>query len=124
MLTLIKNGYVIDPSSGREGIFDILIEEDRIIKVGSSLISEDEEKENMNHGKLTVIDAKGKYVMPGFVDLHVHLREPGFEYKETIETGSLAAAAGGFTTICSMPNTNPVTDSFATISDLWIELRK
>lgn len=124
MLTLIKNGYVIDPSSGREGIFDILIQEERIIKVGSSLISEDEEKENMNHGKLTVIDAKGKYVMPGFVDLHVHLREPGFEYKETIETGSLAAAAGGFTTICSMPNTNPVTDSFATISDLLDRAKK
>jgi dihydroorotase (multifunctional complex type) len=61
--------------------------------------------------KLTVIEAAGKLVMPGFIDLHVHLREPGYEYKETIATGAMAAAAGGFTTICPMPNTKPVTDS-------------
>ncbi|MBH1940164.1 dihydroorotase [Mobilitalea sibirica] len=109
MLTLIKNGYIIDPKAKREGIFDILIEGDRIKRIDSNIIPEK---------SATIIDASGKTIMPGFIDLHVHLREPGYEYKETIKTGSMAAAAGGFTTICPMPNTKPATDSSEVIR--WI----
>jgi dihydroorotase len=109
MLTLIKNGYVIDPASGREGIYDVLIKGERIEKVAAGIEADEA-------GADTVIDATGKYVMPGFIDLHVHLREPGYEYKETIATGSMAAAAGGYTSICPMPNTKPATDSGAMIS--------
>ena len=98
---LIKNGYILDPFSGTEGISDLYLE-DGIIK---------EIKREINREANEVIDASGMYVMPGFIDLHVHLREPGFEYKETIATGSKAAARGGYTTICPMPNTNPATDS-------------
>lgn len=101
MITLIKNGYVLNPAANMEGIMDILVEDDTIKVIEPSITA----KANR------VIDAAGMYVMPGFIDLHVHLREPGGEYKETIATGSMAAAAGGYTTICPMPNTNPVIDS-------------
>lgn len=98
---LIKGGHVIDP--GRvNGPADVLIEKGKIVAVGQNLGA-------ASH--LTVIDATGKLVLPGFVDLHVHLREPGFEYKETIATGTAAAVAGGFTSVCCMPNTNPVNDN-------------
>lgn len=111
MRILIKKGYVIDPSSDREGIYDILIENDIISRVDTDInTSEYMEQTSDKEGQFLVIDAYGKYVMPGFIDLHVHLREPGYEYKETIRTGSMAAAAGGYTTICPMPNTNPATD--------------
>ena len=117
MFILIKNGYVIDPASEREGIYDLLIEGDTIRDVKESIdITELEKRAQEEKKELKVIDAAGKYVMPGFIDLHVHLREPGFEYKETIMTGAKAAAAGGFTTICPMPNTKPVTDSKEMIS--------
>ncbi len=98
---LIKNGYVIDPATDREEICDILVEDKHIVEVGQNIAKDADQ----------CIDATGCYVMPGFIDLHVHLREPGFEYKETIQTGALAAAHGGFTSICPMPNTNPVIDS-------------
>lgn len=112
MLTLIKRGYVIDPASGREGQYDVLIDGERIRQIESDLSAEATERLAKEEQKqFVLLDAKGRYVMPGFIDLHVHLREPGFEYKETIATGALAAAAGGFTTICPMPNTKPTTDS-------------
>lgn len=101
MKILIKNGYVIDPATDKEEICDILIEDNYIVQVGQNITLDADQ----------IIDATDCYVMPGFIDLHVHLREPGFEYKETIETGALAAAHGGFTSICPMPNTNPVIDS-------------
>lgn len=101
MRTLIKQGYLLDPASQRQGVYDLLIEDGVIIKVEADLEEEADQ----------LIKANGFYVMPGFIDLHVHLREPGFEYKETIETGAKAAAAGGYTTICPMPNTNPAIDS-------------
>lgn len=101
MRLLIKNGHVIDPTVPLNQVMDILVEDGKIIKVEESIQEEAQE----------VIQADGYYVMPGFIDLHVHLREPGFEYKETIYTGALAAARGGFTTICPMPNTKPTTDS-------------
>lgn len=101
MSILIQNGIVVDPASKKQEQADVLIEGGIIKKIASEIKEEADKK----------IDAKGCYVMPGFIDLHVHLREPGFEYKETIETGSLAAAQGGFTTICAMPNTKPVIDN-------------
>jgi dihydroorotase len=111
MLTLIKRGYVIDPTSGREGHYDVLIDGEKIRRIEAELSAKEVERwAKEEQKKLEIIDAKGRYVMPGFIDLHVHLREPGYEYKETIETGAMAAAAGGFTTICPMPNTRPATD--------------
>lgn len=111
MLILIKKGYILDPASKREGEYDLLIDEDRIRKVDSCIdIAKIQQEVVSRNEQLMIIEAEGKYVMPGFIDLHVHLREPGFEYKETIATGALAAAAGGFTSICPMPNTKPATD--------------
>lgn len=106
--TLIKNGYVIDPATDKEEICDILIVDNCIAQIGQKITKEADQ----------IIDATDCYVMPGFIDLHVHLREPGFEYKETIESGALAAAHGGFTSICPMPNTNPVIDSKKTVAYL------
>lgn len=100
MSLLIKNGRVIDPASGRDGIYDVLVEDGIIADV----------KENIPPEGRQVIDASGCFVMPGLVDLHVHFREPGFEYKETIATGSMAAAHGGVTSVFAMPNTMPVAD--------------
>ncbi len=104
MRTLIKNGYVIDPASKLEGNYDVLIDGDRIKRIDKNIDPADE-------AGVFLVDAAGGYVMPGFIDLHVHLREPGYEYKETLRSGSKAAAAGGFTTICPMPNTKPAIDS-------------
>lgn len=101
MGTLIRNGRVIDPASGKDGIYDILVEDGMIAGVDASIPKGDND----------IIDAAGCFVMPGLVDLHVHFREPGFGYKETIKTGSMAAAHGGVTTVFPMPNTKPVIDS-------------
>jgi dihydroorotase len=98
---LLKNGRVIDPASGRDGIADVLIQDAVVAAVGR----------NLGESGAKVFDATGLVVAPGFIDMHVHLREPGFEHAETIETGARAAAAGGFTTICAMPNTDPVNDN-------------
>lgn len=101
MTILIQGGHVIDP--GRfNGLADVLIEDGNISAVGPTLAAP---------AGATVIRAAGQLVLPGFVDLHVHFREPGFEYKETIQSGTAAAVAGGFTTVCAMPNTNPVNDN-------------
>lgn len=107
MNLLIKNGHLLDPASGYDGIGDLYVSDGKITDRG--VFSEEKRKEIESAGT-KVIDAAGKYVMPGFVDLHVHLREPGYEYKETIKTGTMAAAKGGFTAVCPMPNTNPSTD--------------
>ena len=98
---LIKNGRVIDPASGHDAVADVWIEDGVIKGIGANLSSVGAE----------VFDATGLIVAPGFIDMHVHLREPGFEHSETIESGARAAAAGGFTSICPMPNTAPVNDS-------------
>lgn len=109
MRLLIKNGHVIDPAKKLDLVQDVLVEGDRIVKVAES-ISDDADQ---------IYDADGMYVMPGFIDLHVHLRDPGLTYKETLETGGAAAARGGVTTICAMPNTRPVTDTREMIEELY-----
>jgi dihydroorotase len=107
MTILIKNGQWLTDQGQKEAV-DILIKDEKIAEIGPNLQSEGAE----------IIDATGLLVSPGFVDLHVHLREPGGEKKETIATGTLAAARGGFTTIAAMPNTRPVPDSVETLQDL------
>ena len=107
MSTLIKNGHLVDVEADRDGLFDLLInDEGKIEKVGERGSLDGFVRENTN-----IIDATGKYVLPGFIDLHVHFREPGGEYKETVKTGSMAAARGGYTTVVTMPNTKPVMDT-------------
>lgn len=101
MRILIKNGHVLDPKTHYDEISDVLIEEERIVRVDKE-IADDVDR---------IVDASGCYVMPGFIDLHVHLRDPGLEYKETLQTGGKAGARGGVTTICAMPNTKPVIDT-------------
>jgi len=110
MKTLIKNGKVIDPSQKIEKKMNILID-GKLIKEYPGNIKELEKRKD-----LKVIDANKLVVVPGLIDIHVHLREPGFEHKETIRTGTLSAAAGGFTSIACMPNTNPINDN-ASVTD-------
>jgi dihydroorotase len=100
---LVSGGRVVDPVSNRDGVFDVLLEDGLVTEIGSRLVA----------GDTKVFDASGLLVFPGFIDLHVHLREPGREYAETVATGLKAAAAGGFTAVCAMPNTDPVNDSRA-----------
>jgi len=102
MSLLIQNGRVVDPVDSVDGVQDVLIDGDRIQRVGRGLTQPTE---------ATVLDATGKVVCPGFIDMHVHLREPGLEYKETVASGTRAAAAGGFTAVCCMANTQPVNDN-------------
>jgi dihydroorotase len=108
MKTVIRNGRIIDPANKRDEVADLFIVDGKIVAKAEG-------------SDLEVIDAAGLIVAPGLIDLHVHLREPGFGWKETIETGARAAAAGGFTTIVCMPNTSPVADSPSTIA--WIRDR-
>ncbi len=100
---LITGGEIIDPASGLDRALDILLRDGRVAEVG--------EPGKLNRSGVEVLKAKGLIVAPGFIDLHVHLREPGQQHKETIATGTAAAAAGGFTSVCAMPNTVPVNDS-------------
>jgi dihydroorotase len=113
MRLLIKNGLVVDPSRYFEEVSDVLIEDDRIAGVFP----------NIEIADAQIFDATGLVVAPGFIDLHTHLREPGREDKETIETGAKAAAAGGFTSICCMPNTQPINDN-ATVTHYILERAK
>ena len=108
MKILLKNGRLIDYKNKIDGMYDVLIEDDKISKVGKGL--EDTADREIN--------CKGLNIIPGMIDIHCHLREPGFEYKETIETGSKSAVAGGFTTICPMPNTKPTPDNIETLEKI------
>lgn len=105
MKLLIKNGIVVSPADKLNGRADIYINNGVIEKIGEELEAED----------AAVIDAQGLYIFPGFVDMHAHFREPGLEYKEDIASGSRAAAAGGYTSVCCMPNTKPAADNAAVI---------
>src|SRR2546423_7449105 len=110
MPILIKNGRVIDPATNTDRVSDVLVADGCVAEVAPNLSSPNAE----------VYDATGMIVAPGFIDMHVHLREPGFEHAENIESGSRAAAAGGFTSICCMPNTKPVNDS-ATVTSYVVQ---
>ncbi len=131
MRLMIRGGRVIDPASNTDAIKDVVVEDGKIVELrpgaegrgqrtdNRKQKTEDRQqksegerqKSTIDNRQSTIIDASGKWVVPGLIDMHTHLREPGHEYKETIETGALAAAAGGFTTICCMPNTSPVNDN-------------
>ena len=101
MALILKNAHVVDPSVELDGVMDVLIEDGKIARVAEGIEAEGAE----------VRDLSGKYLVPGLVDMHVHLREPGFEHKEDIASGTRSAAKGGFTGVCCMPNTDPVTDN-------------
>ena len=103
---LLRGGRVVDPASGVDETLDVLLAEGRVAGVGKELEAPEGAR---------LVECAGKVVVPGLVDVHVHLREPGGEHKETIASGAMAAAAGGFTSICAMPNTDPVIDSPATV---------
>ena len=111
MKTLIKNGRVYDSKNGLDGKYDILIEGNKIFAV---------EEEIKNQG-YEVIDAEGKIIIPALIDMHTHLREPGFEEKETVKTGCEAAAAGGFSAVAAMPNTKPIADNPAVVEHLKLK---
>lgn len=114
MKILLKNGRLIDYKNKIDGMYDVLIEDEKITKVEKDL----EEKVDKE------INCKGLNIIPGMIDMHCHLREPGFEYKETIETGSKSAVAGGFTTICPMPNTKPTPDNEETLEKIIKEAKR
>ncbi len=107
MKLLLKGGRVVDPSQGIDSVMDVLIEDGKISKIQDCISLSGSHSENT----FKIVDLKGMIVAPGLIDMHVHLREPGFEYKETILTGSQAAVAGGFTSIACMANTDPVNDT-------------
>lgn len=111
MKLLLTGGRVIDPSQNLDTQMDVLIDNGKIAKIGKNIHKPDTASRKSSTGEITIIDLKGMVVVPGLIDMHTHLREPGFEYKETIQTGSVAAAAGGFTSIACMPNTRPVNDT-------------
>ena len=108
MKQLLKGGHVIDPANALDEIADVLIENGKIKAVGADLPAKGAE----------IIDVTGKLVTPGLIDMHVHFREPGQEAKEDFASGSMAAAAGGYTTVATMPNTSPVVDTAALVRSL------
>ncbi|MFH1752636.1 MAG: dihydroorotase [Candidatus Omnitrophota bacterium] len=115
MITMIiKNGYIVDPGNKREGVFDILIQGRKIVSVEKDIKAKD----------ANVIDATGKIVLPGLIDMHVHLREPGRENMETVLSGTRAAVAGGVTSVCSMPNTYPAIDNQKALKELKDIIKK
>ncbi len=114
MKVLLKNGNVIDYKNKLNDKLDIIIEDDKILKIGK----------NLNESADEIIDCTSYNIIPGMIDMHCHLREPGFEYKETIETGSKSAVAGGFTTICPMPNTRPTPDNKETMKKILEEAKR
>jgi dihydroorotase len=111
---LIRNGTIIDPSQSLEAKRDLLIRDGKVASIAAAIVEDGVE----------TFDASGLIVAPGFIDLHVHLREPGHEYKETIESGARAALAGGFTSVCCMPNTNPINDNSSVTSFIREQARK
>ena len=123
MNILIKNGHLVDPSQAIDGIYDILVAKGKIqeLRLNSTKgrgqqSAKKPARRRTEDAELITLEAEGLLILAGFVDMHAHLREPGFEYRETIQTGTEAAIAGGITSVCCMPNTNPVNDN-ASITD-------
>lgn len=118
MTYLLSNGHIVDPREDLDGVGDILIKDGRIVSVsmrGSSKPSNAHDGRDQIAEQAQVIDCTDKVIVPGLIDIHTHLRDPGFEYKETISTGTAAAVRGGFTAVCCMPNTFPLSDTRSTI---------
>ena len=115
---LVRGGRLVDPLQGVDDTLDLLVQDGLVQQLGSDLGAAN------GSAAPEVIDARGKLVLPGLIDIHVHLRQPGFEYKETIESGLRAALAGGCTGVCPMPNTNPVSDTRADMEFLRREARR
>ncbi|HBH86067.1 MAG TPA: dihydroorotase [Syntrophaceae bacterium] len=111
MKLLLTGGRIIDPSQNLDAEMDLLIENGKIATIGKNIRTPDTASRRASTGEITVIDLRGMFVVPGLIDMHTHLREPGFEYRETIQTGGVAATAGGFTSVACMPNTKPVNDT-------------
>jgi dihydroorotase len=105
---LFRGARVVDPMEGRDEVLDVLVEDEQIAELGHGVSA----------ARADVVEAGGLVLAPGLVDLHAHLREPGFEHKETVETGTRAAAAGGYTAVCAMPNTDPPADNAAVIAEV------
>lgn len=128
MNILLKNGRLVDPSQGTDGVYDILVTDGKIQELksvatkgkGRKTVETSSGRKTETSGLIT-IDAEGLLILPGLVDMHVHLREPGFEYKETIQTGTEAAIAGGITSVCCMPNTSPANDN-ATVTEFIMKI--
>ena len=114
MQTLLKNGTLIDYKTNTNDQYDILIENGKIKEIAKEITAPADK----------IIDCTNLNIVPGMIDMHCHLREPGFEYKETIETGSKSAVAGGFTTICPMPNTKPTPDSAIILQKILEEAKR
>lgn len=114
MKTLLKNGKILDYASNTNEVLDVLINDSKIEQIGKNLDVQAD----------SIIDCTNLFIMPGMIDMHCHLREPGFEYKETIETGSGSAVKGGFTSICPMPNTKPTPDSALVLSQIIEEAKR
>lgn len=114
MKILLKNGHVVDYRSNKDEVCDVLVTDQKITKIASNITETADQ----------VIDCTGLFILPGMIDMHCHLRQPGFEAKETIETGCKSAVKGGFTTICPMPNTKPVPDSKETLSFITEEAKR
>jgi dihydroorotase len=107
--SLFRGVRLVDPASGHDRTTDVLIEDEQVADLGTGLVAP---------ARAVVIDGAGLVMAPGLVDLHAHLREPGFEHKETVETGARAAASGGYTALCAMPNTDPVVDNAAVVAEV------
>ena len=114
MKTLLKNGLILDYKTNTKKELDLLIEDDKIVEISEEITTVADK----------IIDCVGLFVMPGMIDIHCHLRQPGFEHKETIETGSKSAVKGGFTTICPMPNTKPTPDNAETLEMIIKEAKR
>jgi dihydroorotase len=110
MTVLLRGGRVLDPTTGTDAVLDVLIDGDRIREVGAELSTD---------GDVEVVDCTGRWIAPGFIDLHTHLREPGGEGAEDIASGSAAGAAGGYTALCAMANTDPVCDAVPIADMVW-----
>ena len=117
MKILLTGARIIDPVQNIDADMDILLEDGKIVRIGTDILKSAKSKDS---GKIKIIELAGMIIVPGLIDMHTHLREPGLEYKETIASGTAAAVAGGFTSIACMPNTNPVNDN-QSVTDFIID---
>ena len=123
-MLFIQNSRVIDPKTGTDAVLDLIIENGKIVDMGENLAERCQALASENGSSLQILDGKGLITAPGLIDVHVHFRDPGFTYKEDIQTGARAAAAGGFTTVICMANTKPPVDNVETLEYVIQEGKK